>query len=131
MSECKKSVDFWVEELTKGTDPEYFGLSIDDVYCTPYKRSYGAWMWNCGYNAGLVNLQTKVNTYCIPQWISVKDRMPEKHGWYLVARKKTYSTDSGMQVCFFCHGRFMVDKKIKITHWRLLPEYPESEEKSE
>ena len=38
----------------------------------------------------------------VNQWISVKDRMPEKHGWYLVARKKTYSTDSGMQVCFFC-----------------------------
>ena len=68
---------------------------------------------------------------CVPQWISVKDRMPEKHGWYLTAHKKTYPTDSGMQVCFFCHGRFMVDKKIKITHWKPLPEYPESEEKSE
>lgn len=124
MSECEKSVDFWVKELTKGTDPEYFGLSIDDVYCTAYQRSYGQWMWNCGYNAGLVNLQAKVNTYCVPQWISVKDRLPEKHGWYLMARKKTYPTDSGMQVCFFCHGRFMVDKKIKITHWMPLPEPP-------
>ena len=132
MNKCEKSVDFWVKELTKDTDPEHLDFEISDL-CHDMSSDfgYGQWLWNCGYNAGLVNLQTKVNTYCIPQWISVKDRMPEKHGWYLVARKKTYPTDSGMQVCFFCHGRFMVDKKIKITHWKPLPEYPESEEKSE
>ena len=131
MSEQINSVDFWVDELTKDTNLNHFDFSKSDFDYTTYTRNYGEWMWNCGYNAGLVNLQTKINTYCIPQWISVKDRLPEKHGWYLVARKKTYPTDSGMQVCFFCHGRFMVDKKIKITHWRPLPEYPESEEKSE
>lgn len=60
------------------------------------------------------------------EWVSVKDRLPEKHGWYLTAHKKTYPTDSGMKVRFFCHGRFMTDK-IEVTHWRPLPEYPESE----
>ena len=94
------------------------------------------WLDVKGYSEGELNmlraviyeLETMPSTSA---WVSVKDKLPEKHGWYLVARKKTYPTDSGMQVCFFCHGRFMVDKKIKITHWKPLPEYPESEEKSE
>lgn len=62
MNEQINSVDFWVEELTKDTEPEHFNLNVDDFYYTAYKRSYGSYMWNCGYNAGLVNLQTKVNT---------------------------------------------------------------------
>ena len=73
----------------------------------------------------------KIANFEQQRWVSVKDRLPEKHGWYLVSRKKTYPTDSGMQVCFFCHGRFMVDKKIKITHWRPLPEYPIEEVEKE
>lgn len=65
------SVDFWVEELTKDTDPELFGITDEDFYYyTTRKRNYSRWQWNCGYNAGLVNLQTKINTYCIPQWTS-------------------------------------------------------------
>ena len=60
------------------------------------------------------------------EWISVKDRLPEKHGWYLTAHKKVSPTDSGMKVRFFCHGRFTTDK-IEVTYWRLLPEYPEDE----
>jgi len=62
-------------------------------------------------------------------WISVKNRLPEKHGWYLTAHKKTYPTDSGMKICFFCYGYFTTDKEV--THWRPLPEYPESEDDAE
>ena len=70
MSEREKSVDFWVEELTKDTDPEHFDSYFDIFHYSINMRSYGQWMWNRGYNAGLVNLQTKVNTYCVPQWVS-------------------------------------------------------------
>jgi hypothetical protein len=131
MSKCEKSVDFWVDELTHDINPEHFNHNENFI---PYMHdekisSFGDWMWNNGYNVGLYNLQTKINTYCVPQWISVKDRLPEKHGWYLTAHKKTYPTDSGIKICFFCHGYFTTDKEV--THWRPLPEYPESEEKSE
>ena len=60
MNEQTNSVDFWVDELTKETDPELFNFSKSDFYFTTYKGEYGHWMWNCGYNAGLVNLQTKI-----------------------------------------------------------------------
>ena len=63
MSEQINSVDFWVEELTKDTSNFDINNAYHDV------SGYGQWMWDCGYNAGLVNLQTKVNTYCIPQWM--------------------------------------------------------------
>lgn len=69
----------------------------------------------------------KIANFEQQRWVSVKDKLPEKHGWYLVAHKKTYPTDSGMKIRYFCHDRFMADM-IEITHWRPLPEYPESED---
>lgn len=72
MSEQTNSVDFWVEELTHDINPEHFNHHENFI---PYMhdekiRSFGDWKWYKGYNAGLVNLQTKVNTYCVPQWTS-------------------------------------------------------------
>lgn len=68
------SVDFWVEELTHDINPEHFNHHENFI---PYMHdekisSFGNWMWNNGYNVGLANLQTKVNTYCAPQWVSHK-----------------------------------------------------------
>lgn len=40
------------------------------------------------------------------EWVSVNKRLPEKHGWYLTAHKKTYPTDSGMRICFFLSWLF-------------------------
>ena len=114
MSECMPIPDNW-KDFVK----EYSFKDIREIYT------------NGSQLIPTFRVEQMMENFAKPDWISVKDRMPEKHGWYLVARKKTYPTDSGMQVCFFCHGRFMVDKKIKITHWKPLPEYPESEEKSE
>ena len=68
MSEFEKSVDFWVDELTHDINPEHFNHHENFI---PYMHdekisSFGDWMWNNGYNVGLANLQTKVNTYCVP-----------------------------------------------------------------
>lgn len=71
----------------------------------------------------------KIANFEQQRWVSVKDRLPEKHGWYLTAHKKKYPTDSGIKICFFCHGYFTTDKEV--THWRPLPEYPESEDDTE
>lgn len=68
MSEQINSVDFWVEELTHDINPEHFNHHENFIsYMHDEKiSSFGNWMWNNGYNVGLVNLQTKVNTYCVP-----------------------------------------------------------------
>lgn len=69
MSEQINNVDFWVDELTHDINPEHFNHHENFI---PYMHdekisSFGNWMWNNGYNVGLVNLQTKVNTYCVSQ----------------------------------------------------------------
>lgn len=68
------SVVFWTEELAKVTDPEEFDFHENFVLYMHDEKfsSFGNWMWNRGYNAGLINLQTKINTYCAPQWVSHK-----------------------------------------------------------
>ena len=58
------------------------------------------------------------------KWINIKDRLPEKHGWYLIAHKKVCPTDSGMRIRFFSHGGFVNVNMNNVTHWRPLPEYP-------
>lgn len=132
MSEQINSVDFWAEKLIKDTNPDHFDFHEKFIpYMNDKKFSgFGNWMFNNGHNVGLYNLRTKVNTYCVPQWVSVKNRLPEKNGWYLTAHNKTYPTDSGMKVRFFCHGLFMTDK-VEVTHWRPLPKYPVEEVEKE
>jgi hypothetical protein len=96
---------------------EYSFKDIREIYTN------GSWL------IPTFRVEQMMEHFAKPEWISVKDRLPEKHGWYLTAHKKTYPTDSGMKICFFCYGYFTTDKEV--THWRPLPEYPESEEKLE
>ena len=66
----------------------------------------------------------------IVEWISIKDRLPQNEGEYLV-----YSTDD----CIFLDYWAATEKggewlncdnsHIKVTHWMLLPESPGSEDK--
>lgn len=54
------------------------------------------------------------------EWISVKDRLPESAGWYLV-----FYNGSNMQVAFFKGKKWPFDNHYhKITHWMPLPEPP-------
>ena len=57
------------------------------------------------------------------EWISVKDRLPEKHTFNLV-----YSDETGIDVIYFGYrGIFQNDyaDEVKgITHWMPLPEPP-------
>lgn len=60
-----------------------------------------------------------------PGWISVKDRMPEKSGRYLVYAKEgereTHRTIAPFQKAFHLSGRRAY---WKVTHWMPLPEPP-------
>jgi len=57
------------------------------------------------------------------EWISVKDRLPEKYGHYLI-----YDHQIGIpEIAVFLknHNRFSTDKNgYKATHWMPLPEPP-------
>jgi len=53
-------------------------------------------------------------------WISVKDRLPEKHGHYLVIRDNGY-----MSVDTYSRSSHWGKDVCKITHWMPLPEPPE------
>lgn len=57
------------------------------------------------------------------EWISVKDRLPETAGWYLV-----FYNGSTMQVAFFKGRKWPFDNHYhKITHWMPLPEPPKED----
>ena len=63
-------------------------------------------------------------------WISVKDRLPEGHGWYLVvnARFTLYDTTwhgGGDSIWGEC------DFLAPITHWQPLPEPPVAEQEAD
>ena len=56
----------------------------------------------------------------IPQWISVKDRLPENRGYYL-----WYGEDLGIDVEYYLSG---TDAGYLYTHWMPLPEPPKENE---
>lgn len=127
MGEQINSVDFWVEELTHDINPEHFNHNENFI---PYMHdekisSFGDWMWNNGYNVGLYNLQTKINTYCAPQWISVKDRLPETIDDVIVCNEygtvySAWYNNNNMWV----YALTDVIITCKITHWMPMPKPP-------
>ena len=60
------------------------------------------------------------------QWISVKDRQPERDGFYLA----WYTFKDGSHACdmFYYNGSFI---SSSITHWMPFPEPSESEDDAE
>ena len=56
------------------------------------------------------------------EWISVKDRMPEKDGRYLiVSHAKTITTRQ-----YYRHHDLTFFGNVVATHWAELPELPEA-----
>lgn len=71
-----------------------------------------------------------------PKWISVKDKLPNCNGCYLVFRPHYYDEDHGaVTLCYFdgtdtWHDNDRVDferilSPTDVTHWMPLPEPPE------
>lgn len=66
------------------------------------------------------------------EWISVKDRMPETYGRYLV-HVEDIAGHEPQESCeyieyYWGNGRFTGWEIFRVTHWMPLPEPPESEE---
>lgn len=67
------------------------------------------------------------------EWISVKDRLPEKSDDYLVYYLKKYECGfetKWINVCSFItsHDGWQTDNTETITHWQPLPEPPKEEQ---
>ncbi len=62
----------------------------------------------------------------MPKWISVKDRMPEKEGKYIVCTAQSSVYCTKFKACGDT-GMFKVDINTHITHWMPLPDAPEQE----
>jgi hypothetical protein len=62
-----------------------------------------------------------------PKWISVKERLPEKAGKYIVCTRKMSVYCTAFR---FFHGKgyFATDSTTHITHWMPLPEPPKEGE---
>ena len=65
------------------------------------------------------------NGVVFPQWISVKDRLPDVSGRYL-----THCDVEGQSlVCILYFEQFVYGFEKEITHWMLLPKPPKAEQK--
>lgn len=63
------------------------------------------------------------------EWISVKDRLPEHKGDYLVYWELTpqrYWLSDGIEIVHFKNNKFFTKDKKNITHWMPLPEKPKN-----
>ena len=62
------------------------------------------------------------------EWISLKDRLPEKNGHYLFCATEAISNDRYLcQVKYWCRGEirpFDYAPSVCFTHWLPLPEPP-------
>lgn len=59
----------------------------------------------------------------VPKWISVKERLPEEAGKYIVCTRKKAVYCTAFR-CFYDKGYFATDSTTHITHWMYMPEPP-------
>ena len=65
----------------------------------------------------------------VPQWISVKERMPEEKVNCIVHYRHAYCDNDGYFAigCFYDGKKFQFDWVDKVNHWMPLPEPPKGE----
>jgi hypothetical protein len=114
-----------LEKVIKGLE---LCLQGDSNFCElscPYYHQCGAFYEN---NEALLKDALSLLKAQEPGWVSVKDRLPEKSGRYLVYAKEgereTHRTIAPFHKAFHLSGRMAY---WKVTHWMPLPEPPKEE----
>lgn len=59
----------------------------------------------------------------IDSWISVKDRLPDEDGWYLVCKHNRVRVAEWCKDCWYNESDLPIDD-CAITYWQSLPEPP-------
>ena len=69
------------------------------------------------------------NGVTVQEWISVKERLPEKKGAFLVCTKHDFYGTQNVAKARFCDGEWNGTGGIwsNVTHWMSLPEPPKGE----
>ena len=95
-------------------------------YKNPPNFSYGE-----GFDRGLDRAQRAIldapsaDVAPVQKWISVKDRLPEEEGLYLVAVVNDHERRYSKTAWYHGHGNWFLHQKV--THWMPLPEPPKEE----
>ena len=87
--------------------------SLNDGFGMWYARA----MYNAGYRRQSGATDENVGRKC--EWISVEERLPEKHGQYLAA-----FTNMKVDVVTYTKIGWFYDKRCSITHWMPLTAPP-------
>ena len=61
----------------------------------------------------------------INPWISVKDRLPDEDGWYLVCKHNRVRVAEWCKDCWYNESDLPIDD-CAITYWQPLPEPPKN-----
>ena len=76
-------------------------------------------------NAPITILQEEPTIEVVQWWISVKDRLPEEEGLYLVAVVNDHERRYSKTAWYHGHGNWFLHQKV--THWQYLPQPPKGE----
>lgn len=83
------------------------------------------------YWAGLIADHLIANGVTIQKWIPVKERLPEKSGYYLVCTVHEFYKTANIAKAHFRSGGFYGQGGhwSNVTHWMPLPELPKEVER--
>ena len=133
-------IKYFSSRLIRSTNPSDFLYNENFVKFMDNEKinSFGKWMFNNGYNAGVTELAMKLNNHF--EWISVKDKLPNEEGVCVLA----YASDSAKGVFVSIYNGLTYKRKDDdslptpifmdrygciqiggVTHWMPLPNPPE------
>jgi hypothetical protein len=101
-------------------------LKIFHQCCDNCTSSYNGVMCRACADAGAMDILIDIpaaDVQPINQWISVKDRLPDEDGWYLVCKHNRVRVAEWCKDCWYNESDLPIDD-CTITYWKPLPEPP-------
>lgn len=90
------------------------------------EAAFGIPMWQ---NA-MEDMRIQHDVQLVSQWISVKDRLPNEDGWYLVCKHNRVRVAEWCKDCWYNESDLPIDD-CAISYWQSLPEPPKDGDTNE